>query len=1070
MPTFPTTDWYRALTLRERGALQRTSPRAADGDDRLYRRWKEQRPFSIDGWFERRLAAAGLDDDAFRRTLALGADDLHAASTAPAWLAPIESAFAGGAAPAGAASLDFSAPRLGPTAGFLNLVRPLIEDRVRRLERALAPVAGRAPLGADIAARLIAPVVMEHTLRMLERTMVLELHVARLEERLSGETSEERFADFTRQLTDRDVAVPLLSEYPVLARQIVERADDAFGAGLEFMERLVADWAEIRERFFAGGDPGDLVAIDTDAGDAHRGGHSVVIATFASGAKVVYKPRSLAADAHFQDLLAWINARVEGPAFHTFTVLDRGGHGWMEFVEARPCESRDEVARYHHRVGGLLAVLYAVHGVDCHFENLIAHGEHPVPVDLESLFHPEVPRAIPKQHAQLIAYRVLGRSVLRIGLLPLPISGADDVEVMDLSGVASVEGAVSPDRVLQWDGIGTDAMHAVRENPTMVGSANRPTLHGADVDVGAYRDDIVAGFQSTYRLLMRHRDELLAGDGPVEAFANDTVRAVLRPTRAYGMLLHDSFHPDLLRDALDRDRYFDRLWVGIEEQPALERVVAFEHRDLWRDDVPYFTSSPSSRDLWAADGERIPDFFPRPALDSVRERIRDLSEADLERQTWLAVLSIGARTAFQTEERYAPVEAPPTGAVAPRERALAEAARVADRLQAIAEHDGDDVTWVTLEYRNQRWLMEPCSIDLYVGLPGIALFLAYLGDVTGSVEATRLARAATGTLLRIVDDAETQSVGVMQGWGGPLYALAHLASLWREPGLARAGENIIEKILALAPADEDIDVVGGLAGAVGAMCAMHAATGSDVARAAAVRCGELMLQRATRVGGRLVWHSRLGGETPQSGFSHGHAGIGWALHELAAMSGDGRFARAGDAAIDFERDRLDTTPASGDTAGGNPGDAADLDASWCYGAAGIGMAWLRDMRRARDGRRTGAPPAAVVRDELRHLVDVTFRRGFGSNHCLCHGDLGSLDFLTQAHAMLGDGERPARVDQLTARVLASIERYGFLCGTPGHLPSPGMMNGLAGIGYGLLRLAAPERVPSVLLLQPPRRR
>jgi lantibiotic modifying enzyme len=33
---------------------------------------------------------------------------------------------------------------------------------------------------------------------------------------------------------------------------------------------------------------------------------------------------------------------------------------------------------------------------------------------------------------------------------------------------------------------------------------------------------------------------------------------------------------------------------------------------------------------------------------------------------------------------------------------------------------------------------------------------------------------------------------------------------------------------------------------------------------------------------------------------------------------------------------------------------------------------------------------------------------------------------------------------------------------------PGMMTGLAGIGYGLLRLAEPERVPSVPVLEPPR--
>jgi Lanthionine synthetase C-like protein len=33
--------------------------------------------------------------------------------------------------------------------------------------------------------------------------------------------------------------------------------------------------------------------------------------------------------------------------------------------------------------------------------------------------------------------------------------------------------------------------------------------------------------------------------------------------------------------------------------------------------------------------------------------------------------------------------------------------------------------------------------------------------------------------------------------------------------------------------------------------------------------------------------------------------------------------------------------------------------------------------------------------------------------------------------------------------------------------SPGLMTGLAGIGYGLLRLAEPTRVPSVLVLTPP---
>ena len=38
---------------------------------------------------------------------------------------------------------------------------------------------------------------------------------------------------------------------------------------------------------------------------------------------------------------------------------------------------------------------------------------------------------------------------------------------------------------------------------------------------------------------------------------------------------------------------------------------------------------------------------------------------------------------------------------------------------------------------------------------------------------------------------------------------------------------------------------------------------------------------------------------------------------------------------------------------------------------------------------------------------------------------------------------------------------------PLGVETPGLMTGLAGIGYGLLRLAAPERVPNVLGLAAP---
>ena len=349
-----------------------------------------------------------------------------------------------------------------PTAGFLNLVGPLLESARSRLRSALAPLAGRPPIDIDRTAEKLVSILARRVLYAIERTLVLELHIARLEGRLEGETPEARFEHFTRALAAPEEAAAVLSRYPVLARRLVESIDDAVAAFAEFAQRLVNDWPTICASFFANADPGLLVDLDAQAGDPHRHGRRVVIATFESGAQLVYKPRPLDVDVHFQQCLAFLNERLEGPPFRTMAVIARPDYGWLEFIEARPCRSSDEARRYHWRLGGLLAVLHALRGVDCHFENLIAHGDQPVLVDLETIVHPAIPYREPERYDRRLAGRLLARSVLRVGLLPVPTGGADPARGIDLSGVASVDGVMSPDPVLQWEKRGTDEMRAVR--------------------------------------------------------------------------------------------------------------------------------------------------------------------------------------------------------------------------------------------------------------------------------------------------------------------------------------------------------------------------------------------------------------------------------------------------------------------------------------------------------------------------------------------------------------------------------------------------------------------------------
>ena len=132
--------------------------------------------------------------------------------------------------------------------------------------------------------------------------------------------------------------------------------------------------------------------------------------------------------------------------------------------------------------------------------------------------------------------------------------------------------------------------------------------------------------------------------------------------------------------------------------------------------------------------------------------------------------------------------------------------------------------------------------------------------------------------------------------------------------------------------------------------------------------------------------------------------------------------------------------------------------AWCHGAPGVGLGRLLCLPYLDD---------AAVREEITAALEATLSRGFGTSHCLCHGDLGNLETLLQASLRLREPRWEEETHRLAARVIDSMERSGCLCGVPMAVEVPGLMVGIAGIGYQLLRLAEPSRVPSVLALARP---
>ena len=1053
--------------LREKTQIQIDAELAAE----TLSLWRACAPLDQDRYFSERLAMDGIEQEEFKQILGMAVESLDGHDPAPPWAARVARAYSSTAKTDAVNRESWGEVENARTAGFLNLVAPLMSDARRELQSRVMNLKQRrheAPIDATRAVNALFSNLPPQLLGIIQKTMVLELNAARLEGRLEGATPAERFAHFTERLRRTDVAAGLLAEYPVLARRIVRCIDHWLHFSVEFLEHLAEDWEQIAALFDPGSQCGVLVEALAGAGDTHRQGRSVVVVRFENGARLVYKPRSMAVDKHFQDLIDWVNDRGANPRLRSLKVLDCKSHGWAEFVHIGGCESREQVVRFYKRQGEYLALLYILEATDFHFENLLACGEHPVLVDLEALFHPWVSTMDLKQPDIRMVSTTKARSVLRIGLLPRRSGTHDGYQGVDLSGLGAVAGQLS-DNVLQWAGSGTDEMAAVRQPFRMPGGHNRPSIDGAEADVQQYTEPILSGFVRMYDLLRCHRHELLAKDGPLERFAQDDVRVVVRATRGYGVLLSQSLHPDYMHDALDLDRLLDHLWAGVEDNPHLLRLIAAERRDLLEGDIPLFTTCPESRDLLTSTGDKIESLFEKTGMELAREKVRGLSEEDRRRQLWFIGASMATLDLEADEMKWARYQPIWTSSVCSRKQLqpamIEQACRIGDRLEELAVQEGPHVTWIGFAYVHKVWSLDALLEDLYGGSTGLILALAYLGSF-GFDKYTRLARRALNTLrIRLESTGQfLRGIGAFSGWGGIIYVLSQLGALWNDPELFSYALGLVDRLPELIEQDEALDLVGGCAGCIGSLLALHQVAPAEKTLAISMQCGDRLLAKAQRLDSEngLAWHTNIETTKPITGFAHGSAGITWALLELAAKTGEEKYKTTALEGIIYEHSRYSavtrnwTDDASTPQLGVQKAIAPSM--AWCYGAPGIGMA------RAAAVKYCDHP---IIRQDLERAIETTISHGPGTNHSLCHGDLGNLDFLLQAAEATGSHELLQTVDQLANQIISSMQKYGWLCGVPLGVESPALMNGLAGICYGLLRMADPDRVPSVLSLSPP---
>jgi type 2 lantibiotic biosynthesis protein LanM len=876
--------------------------------------------------------------------------------------------------------------------------------------------------------------------------------------------AELRADGFRRLFEDKPVLLRLLA---TLTRQWIDTTH-------EFVARLLADLSAIRRDILQSSSDPKVVGIEGDVSDPHNDGRSVLIVRFADGARIVYKPKDLRIDAAWRALVERLNDAGAPVALKIARTLVRDGYGWTEFIEHSGCADAAGCATFFRRAGAWLALLHCFVATDIHQENVIAAGDHPVPIDLETILQPspeEHKVHEPEGEAFDAAMDIIGNSVMTVGLLPAYGRSVDN-NVFAMGGMTAEWGART---VIKWNDINTDAMRPAKVEEPSAATPNLPHVNGRYAKFGEHIDSFVSGFADYANFLSRQVREATPAF-LLQDFAGLDVRKVVRPTRFYYMLLQRlknhrnmadgviwSAQADFIARLADWDRQTDPLW-------PLHRA---ERNALLSLNVPHFLNASDGTVVHDASGIAVRT-AAIPGLERARVRLDNLDAAEIAWQVEVIRENTNPQTPAQAPQRPRRDETFGRHALAAPDKQLylAEADKIAAELSQIAIRRGPAAAWIGLDWLGDSDVFQLVCLgsDLYNGATGIAFFLAAHGAVTASAASSALALAGVAQIRKNLKSrnaprlARSLGVGAGTGLGSIVYALTVMTQ-WLDDAALRADAENASRLFTddLIAADKQLDVMGGSAGAILALLRLHRDIQSDDVLARAVKCGEhLLAQDRAGSAGRRSWAGQGVGRSALNGMSHGAAGFAYALASLAAASDREDFADAAAECIAFET-------ASYNADRHNWPDLRNSDKSlwpcqWCHGAPGIGLARIATARRiganAAFNAKFGGDGIAA---DIDHAVVGVKQAWPNQLDTLCCGALGGIEFLCDAANAVDNGDLRVLASQRLAAILDEAAASGDYRWNSGKGRfNLGLFRGLAGVGYSLLR-QADASLPNVLI-------
>jgi type 2 lantibiotic biosynthesis protein LanM len=796
----------------------------------------------------------------------------------------------------------------------------------------------------------------------------------------------------------------------------------------------------------------------------HYNNESALVLTFSSGIEVIYNPRDMKLDIAFNELLNWCNQQNILMSLQPVKFLSGEGYGWQELVKQEACVDRSSVQHFYQRAGMLSAVLFMLGAKDCDQDNLVAVGEYPYLINIDELLGPEISGAIEDD-------RWFHDSVLQTGMLPRWNGDMYTANALDSSPLGNIF-PKQTNSIKEWEFINTDQMHLASKVTVIPAGQNVVVLDGKTVSPQDYLADIISGFQEIYQLFSEQQDFLLSADSPLAAFQHCRSRFQLRSNKTYGVICQQALKPQFLQGETglidNLLRHHAPSNVPINQHPQLQGILQAEIRSLQQQTIPIFSVGCDSTDL-VFDGELlIEGFFAKSAYQRLVDRVKSLSTEQMAVQVEVIRSSFVAKFAhLKKNEAILQGDFPTAESLSPADL-QDEARRIGNELVSNAIWDGDGCNWLALEnmFKVDRYQLNLLDDSLFFGRSGVSLFLASLAQVSGDAQFHRTALAALyhfRSLIRagLIPPQLTKSEIGLLGLGGTIYSMVKVSQLLSEPTLLtdalQVAQFISSEILAT---DTKFDVVHGATGALLGLLHLHQATQDPTVLNIAISCGQHLLANRTTTSPRAWLMNKDISSKPLTGFSHGAAGMSFALLKLYGATKNEEFLAAAQEAMAYERSVFDELAQNWPNFGiSPPGGEVVCWNTWCHGSPGIGLGRLGSL---------SILPLAQLQAEIDIALSTSQKNGISDGWLdhLCCGSMGRIELLVIASEKLCEDKLLQAARQHATKVVRMALQNGAY-GLCSHLPStrysPGFYGGASGVGYQLLRLADPAGTSSVLL-------